>query len=155
MDNLKTKAEELRIGLIAGVYEVADVIQWANSEIVQLEKPPLPLLDLAMMGKAKSYEVEAQLILIPGEADSFDAMRKVLAKMYSFVKMKPEMGIGCAGTLYEFYIDHMNQIPKDLERLREFDEAYYVSKRWGGEEEVLANFLDFLKPFAERTTNKL
>jgi hypothetical protein len=151
MGSLKTKAEELRIGLIAGVYEVADVIQWADSEIVQLEKPPLALLDLAMMSKAKAFEVVSQLNLIPGEVDTFFITRRLLGKMYFTLKEHPEEGWKLSKYLYRLYVDLGTEVTADLQFMAIMDDAYELAIHniWGTEREVYQELLECLKPFAE------
>jgi hypothetical protein len=151
MNDLKTKAEELRIGLMGGAYEVADVIEWADSEIVRLEKPPLALLDLAMMGKAKDFEVANQLKLIPGEVDTFLMTRRLLGKMYFTLKEHLEEGWKLSRYLYRLYVDLGNEVPSDLHFMAVMDDAYELAIHniWGKEKEVHQEFLERLLPFTE------
>lgn len=151
MDDLKTKAEELRIGLIAGVYKVSDVIHWADSAIIRLEKPPLALIDLAMMSKAKDFEVVSQLALIPGEVDQLLMLRKFLGRMYFTLKDYPERGWQLSKHLYRIYADLNYEVPKDLLFMATMDDAYKqaIHKIWGTEEEVYQQFLKCLISFTK------
>jgi hypothetical protein len=151
MDTLKTDAESFKIGLIAGVYEVSDVIRWADSEIVRLDKPPLVLIDLAMMSKARGVEVINQLDLIPGEVDKTQAIQKFLGQMYFVLMEDSSKGFEFARGLYRLYVELDYKVAENFHFMAFMDDSYEsaIHKIWGTEEEVYEEFLEFLKPFAE------
>jgi hypothetical protein len=150
MNKLKTDAEVLKVGFIVGVYEVADVIKWADKEIERLDKPPLALIDLAMMSKAHRDEIKNQLAILSNDSDPLTAIREVLGKLYFTLLDNPTFAPKPAKGLYNLAEKFDFKLPEDIQSMSDFDYSFDLVR---GDDyhirRVTQEFLDFLKPFAE------
>jgi hypothetical protein len=66
---LKDQAEFFALALESGLKTVPDVIAWADENIAQLETPPLWLLELSLLSKARGQDVVHALRQAEGTSD--------------------------------------------------------------------------------------
>ena len=159
LNDIKEKAEYFRLGLMLGVYTVSDVVRWADSEIQRQDKLPYIFIKLSLMERSGPKDVRAKLNEFPGCVDKFKVLRKILPKllgpMYLQLSHHPEYGPTLANNLYQVYLEldqefgHFS-LPEDLYPMLVLDDQYlYAQQGTGTEQEVLQDFLVFLKPYAE------
>ena len=98
--NLKAEAESLRLGLLAGVVSVGEVIRWADSAIVAMDQPEVSIIDVALsVGRSPDF-VARQLESVPGNVDHVDALRSLLASFLVELEAEPEHAWDIARRLY-------------------------------------------------------
>jgi len=66
----KPEAEALRIGMLAGLFNRADAVSWADNLIGELDKPCGELIDLSTSEGMDGSSFAALLSAMPGEADA-------------------------------------------------------------------------------------
>lgn len=160
LDETKEKAEYFKFGLMLGLHTVSDVVHWADSEIKRKLKSPYIFIELSLMEHSSPKDVRTKLNEFPGSEDKSRILRKILPKllghMYLLLSHHPEYGPTLANNLYQIYIEldqefgHFS-LPQELYPMLALDDQYLLAQQgtYGTEEEVLQDFLAFLKPYAE------
>lgn len=83
MSNIKEKAEVFRLGLIIGIFEVKEVVAWADEVIAAEADPEFAIIDVSMAGDASNGTMASHLSKVSGDADSqkvFGALCGILSK---------------------------------------------------------------------------
>jgi len=160
LDDTKERAEYFRFGLMLGVHTVSDVVRWADSEIKRQVKPPYIFIELSLMEHSSPKDVRTKLNKFPGSVDKSKILRKILPKllghMYFLLSHHPEYGPTLANNLYQIYVELDQELgyfslPQELYPMLALDDQYSLAQQgtYGTEQEVLQDFLAFLKPYAE------
>jgi hypothetical protein len=99
--DVKKEAESLRLGLLAGVVSVTDVISWADSAIAAADKPHISLIEIALSVGGRAEDIARQLEMVPGHVDPLEAFRNLLSKFASELDAHPENAWEIARRLYQ------------------------------------------------------
>ena len=78
MSSLREDAEYLRVALAMGLIDNGLAIAWADRMVMELEKPPLELIDVSSATKQPRDELMRLLAKVPGAGDLSRVAREAL-----------------------------------------------------------------------------
>jgi hypothetical protein len=84
-ESLKESAERLRLGITHGWLSQVDAVAWADEVIAKSEKPPWPVLEVALAGMKDTSAVAQLLTKVEGVADPVLVMRRCLGDLATWV----------------------------------------------------------------------
>ena len=100
MRDIKAEAERLRLGLLGGWRDIAEVVTWADDVLAAETNPPPQIVDLSL-GRRQPREIVIDLLHeIPGSVHSIAIMRQCLADLRQWVGNDPKRGEQAARYLY-------------------------------------------------------
>jgi hypothetical protein len=79
MATLREEAEYYRIALAMGLIDAEMVVAWADRTIAALPEPPIQVVDVALSGGRREFEIMDLLKLVPGGGDLTAVAHQVLA----------------------------------------------------------------------------
>ena len=89
---LKTEAETLRLGLVAGCATISDVVAWAD-DIITRDTTPVPVLcDLSLSARQPLDDVIGLLGTVPGQSAPYAGARALLQRFLARVRKTPADG---------------------------------------------------------------
>ena len=118
---LKDQAEFLARALESGLKTVPEVIAWTDEQITQLETPPHWLLELSLMGKAKSQNVVHVLRHVEGVVEEHKVYRGIFGLIFEQVTSSRMTGYEAVGFLLGQNAEHSKDVYR---KLCSFDAQY-------------------------------
>jgi len=137
-------AQRMSLMLQFGLASGADVIGWADSEIVALDLASGPLLELSTTPPANTCDLLSHLRALASGADFWAAFRTVLGPLQDHIASNPARTEYFANELYRTASSFdSGEVPKDLSFLHRFDDAFSLAREgtYGRPEDVLREFL--------------
>jgi len=92
----KPEADAIRIGMLAGLFNREEAIQWADLVIADTDKPCSEVLDLSMGDSLDGSSVAALLTAMPGAADAAFTKKLLLSKVKARLAKNQDVGSASA-----------------------------------------------------------
>jgi hypothetical protein len=106
MSTLKSDAEALRLGLIAGTTSIGEVVAWADSVILSDRSGEAPtVLDLSVSSRRPVADVVSLLSAVPGAADPRDVGRRLAIQLRTALVNQELSIIAVARAMYRLMLD--------------------------------------------------
>ncbi len=150
MNALCQDAQRMSLMLQFGLATGADVVRWADSQIVALDSASGPLLDLSTTPPANTGDLLSHLRALASGAHCWAAFRAVLGPLHDHIASNPARAEYFANELYRAAIwFESGDVPKDLSFVYGFDDAFSLAREgaYGQPEDVLREFLTELERF--------
>ena len=146
----REKAAQLRLSLQLGVTTVSDIVKWADSQIVSLDQPEIPMLDLSLMEDAHPIDVMDKLGELADPITPLDVVATVLADAHTALLEDSGFGRSLAKGLYHFWVE--SGYPTELNECVAFDDEYALADQGiGTAEGALKRLLDFTGGYVSET----
>jgi hypothetical protein len=129
---LKDQAEFFARALESGLKTVSEVIAWADENIMQLETPPIWLLELSLMGKVKTQDVVNMLRQADGVVDEAKVSQAYLQMLLEQIRIGIWSAEECCRFLDRIH-EHFTE-SRSFE-IRLFSERYY----WLTDDEIISS----------------
>jgi hypothetical protein len=151
LSNLKVQAEALRVGLLAGYVQPAEVVAWADRLILAGAVPGPELIAVSLGGSLPADELAKVLHALQGEACPTRLARSILSQMAAAVRRDPATGREIARWLYQMELDHLVPSPEARIQMNRLDDAFALAESgtWGTLQEAQAELAEFLSEWAE------
>ncbi len=149
---IKENAEFLRLGLLAGVVDLPQVVSWADSILLEQKDPSPEIIDLSM---AKTQgEVFTNLGVIQGEFYPRIVFKRLPGKVYEFAKANPGECPDLAQRVYRLTVEipYRDNLEEDLvDHLMAFEDWFYDAKlgTHGSVKQFTKEFIEFLETAAK------
>ena len=146
MPELKDESEALRLGLLAGYVQPAEVIAWADASIAAGDIPGPQLIEVSLAGSHSAKELAHMLAAIPGTARRDEVAQNMIRRIAEVVARDPSSSRGAARTLYEMYLaGYIPASSAEAEMIRLEDcFALAESGTWGSLDEACCELQEFL-----------
>lgn len=124
-------------GLQLGLYEVRDVVQWADQILACSENSPYELIEFSLLG-SDVHDAIVKLREFSAVISVAETLPVLLSVANKRLQRDSEFGPRLAEALYHIYIQHSSILPESFSFCGYFDDAYSLasSKTFGTEENV-------------------
>lgn len=122
------KALEMKLMLQAGLTDVKEIIDWADSILADVEYDD----DLANVCLAESTSAKNMLPLLNrliDEEEEWPAVRKVMIRMYEVLSRNPERSKSFVRFLEQFWVRHNYSVPDDIEFIAGIDDEFSLAEQ--------------------------
>ena len=151
MTPIQEEAARLQLSLRLGVTSVSSIVKWADSQIVSIEEPAIPLFDLSLMKDANPIDVMDKLGELADPVSALDVADTVLADAHAALLEDTAFGRSLAKSLYFFWAE--SGYPDELSECAAFDDEYALADQGiGSVEDALSHLLEFTGGFANEGT---
>lgn len=149
MNEYSDKAFEYLLLLEAGLIEVVDVIKWADQIMSSCGEYDDKLANICLAENKSTLEVQSLLKQIIRPEYEWDALRKMLGKMYSVLKENPERAGDFTLFLESVWVRNEYQAPKDLEFIVGIDDEFRLAVQgvYGTKEQAIERLINNLSSF--------
>lgn len=139
--SIQHEAAQLSILFDCGSISAAEIIVWADEQIVKMDKPSDSLLSLSMIQPEKTADIISLLHQLGEGADFWSAFRNTLPRFHEFLQIHPEKCEGVANHFFKLACKF--KAPRDLNFLYGFDDEFGLARDgiFGKLEDVRENFL--------------
>jgi len=72
IEKIKTQAALYQVGLVCGVFEKEEIIDWCDNLILLLDNPPIEIIELSLMSKCNEIDLASKL---KGFVSHFDVIK--------------------------------------------------------------------------------
>jgi hypothetical protein len=90
VENLKLEAEWLRLSLVHGLRDGNAVVRWAEDRLLNSERPPACLVEIAGASGAGIQDLMNLLAAVPGRVDPSAARGRVFAELAAQLRARPD-----------------------------------------------------------------
>jgi hypothetical protein len=128
----------------------ADVVRWADSQIVALDSPSDALIDLSTTPTSQIADQLSHLRTLASGSDFWAAFRSLLGALHDCLTSHPQRAEDVASELYRTVVwSEHGDVPEDLTFIYHFDDAFSLAREgtYGDPEAVLHDFLSELEKF--------
>lgn len=147
---LSQDAQRLSLMLQYGVLSGADVVRWADSQIVAQDSPSDALIELATTPTSQIADQLSHLRALASGADFWEAFRVLLGALHAHLTVHPERAEDIASELSRTVLwSDPGDVPGDLGFIYHFDDAFSHAREgiYGEPEAVLHEFRCELEKF--------
>lgn len=125
MSAIAQEAQRLSLLFEIGVIDAGSVIDWADSQIVAVDSPPIPLIELSATSSERVGDIISHLHALARGADFWRAFRSALSTLHGHVSAHPSDTERIAGELYRRAVfTAPGNIPDDLSFLYRYGDAF-------------------------------
>ena len=144
--NRAEQAEFYIWALDYGLVEVSEVIEWADSIILEDPSPDLAFINLSLAGSKKKYEAVRALAEVPGEVNQETIFRKKISTLYEVINKDKERASWVTHTLYRMMQNGDVPDEEAMDKIYIFDTRYeYVSS---DDAELYKELVSFLRHYS-------
>ena len=145
-------ALERKLGLQAGVDEMDEIVAWADRTLLQHEYDE----ELAAVSLGASLGPKEMLSLLgrlTDGGDEWDAMRRVMGKMYCILMREPSCARSFARFLESFWLEHSCRVPHDMTFFWGIGDQFELAEQgvYGSVDEARKRLLEHLSTFKDNT----
>jgi hypothetical protein len=123
------EAENLRLTLIAGIVNMQDIVQWADSTLIELDHYNDDLANISLASKSLPQEVDSILKQLGQGADKHEAIRNLLGLMHGILRKDRTRASDFIGVLDRLWIESDCNVPKDLGFMTVIDDEFYLAEQ--------------------------
>ncbi len=110
-----------------GVLTSDDVISWADSAIVQMDKPPYSLIELSTTPADKVEDIISHLRQLSSGSDLWNALRSAIPQIQDFLVAHPDRAESIANH-FSRAAYYFGNVPKDLNFMFRFDDVFSLAR---------------------------
>jgi hypothetical protein len=150
MLNSKEIAEVFRQGICIGFYEPQEVIKWADSVILNTEKPDSHIIELSMAGNQVAKNISSILSDYCNEGESDIATKVILGKLAMRLKNNINEAPIIANMLYSLIL--LKGYEDDLQKFNGYDDEFDLIELGvsrNKKDELAKHLLNDLKQYEE------
>lgn len=132
-----------------GVVTGTEVVAWADTVIVQLDSLPDSLLQLSLTAPDNTADIISHLHQLALGSDFWAALRSVISQIREFIIEHPDQAENIANHLFLTACFVHNKVPKDLQFMFRFDDAFSLAQDgiYGEPQTVYRDFVQELGKF--------
>ena len=146
----KEQAEIYSVGLPLGFFELADVITWCDTIIMEEPLPDLAIIKASLSGSKGRYAVASALSEVEGEFDKRSIFRAIFRFMYELVNEDRKRAAEVAEKLYYMAFEYGAPDDKAESEMTHYYDSIdlAVARVYGDVEQLTDEMLQFLLQYS-------
>jgi hypothetical protein len=142
-------AEMLAVGFRLGLVQQSEIVAWADARILELDDPPIEVIDLACMRKAHAQDIVGKLRELTSGKPPLQVLPAALERYTVRLREDPNLGPVVANGLWDLAVEAQYRVPVEWSAVFGFDEDYWLARNGSGitEADVFADLLSFCERF--------
>ncbi len=153
MTSYREEALEFKLLLEAGLVDAPEVIEWADKTLLNCGDYDDDLANICLAENATPKKLIPLLNKLASGLEEWDAMRRVLGRMYDDLHRNPDNARVFAQFLERFCVRHGYNLPDDMGFIYGIEDYVLLAEQGvlGTTEQVVKTFLDDLSCYKDKT----
>jgi hypothetical protein len=146
------QAQQLKLGLEAGVVERDEIISWADRIVMDYDYDD-DVANVALAVNAPLKQLISLLGQVIDQSDEFVAIRCIMGRMYEILKEHPERAHEFTCFLEQFWIQQEYDVPEDMSFIAGIEDEFQLAEQgvYGTVEDATRSLLYNLAQYKNNT----